>query len=67
MNCSMPYCRIVTEGLFGINPTGLGTFNVKTHLPKGVKRMSLKNIRAFGRVFDIVVDGTGIRIVEDRK
>lgn len=61
------YCRIVTEGLFGINPTGLGTFDVKPHLPKGVKRMSLKNIRAFGRVFDIVVDGTGTRIVEDKK
>ena len=57
----------MTGGLFGINPTGLGTFDVKPHLPKGVKRMSLKNIRAFGREFDIVVDGTGIRIVEGRK
>ena len=57
----------MTEGLFGIEPTGLGTFDVKPHLPKGVKRMLLKNIRAFGREFDIVVDGTGIRIVEGRK
>ncbi len=61
------YCRIVTEGLFGINPTGLGTFKTNARLPKGVKCMSLKNIRAFGRVFDIVVDGTGTRVVEDRK
>ena len=61
------YCRIVTEGIFGIEPTGLGTFKVNARLPKGVKRMSLRNIRTFGRVFDIVVDGTGTRIVEGGK
>lgn len=58
------YCRIVTEGLFGIDPTGLGTFDVKPHLPKGVRRMSLRNVRAFGRVFDIEVDGSTHRIVK---
>lgn len=58
------YCRIVTEGLFGIDPTGLGTFEAKPHLPKGVNRMSLKNVRAFGRVFSITVDGSGTKISE---
>ncbi|MBP5320836.1 MAG: hypothetical protein J6334_07585 [Kiritimatiellae bacterium] len=56
------YCRIVTEGLFGIDPTGLGTFEVKPHLPKGVQRMTLKNVRAFGRVFSITVDTSGVRV-----
>ena len=57
------YCRIVTEGIFGIDPTGFGTFELKPHLPKGVERMSLRNVRAFGRVFSIEVDGSGARVV----
>ena len=39
------YCRIVTEGIFGIDPTGFGTFELKPHLPKGIERMSLRNVR----------------------
>ena len=57
------YCRIVTEGIFGIDPTGFGTFELKPHLPKGVERMSLRNVRAFGRVFSIEVDGSGALVV----
>ncbi len=60
------YCRIVTEGLFGIDPAGLGSFDARPHLPEGVERMSLKNVRAFGRVFSITVDGAGTRIVEEK-
>ena len=56
------YCRIVTEGLFGIDPAGLGKFDVKPHLPKGVKRMSLRDVRAFGRVFSITVDAEGVKV-----
>ena len=56
------YCRIVTEGLFGIDPTGLGKFEVKAHLPKGVERMTLKNVRVFGRVLSITADEAGVRI-----
>ena len=40
------YCRIVTEGLFGLDPAGFGKFNLKPYLPKGVERMTLRNIRA---------------------
>jgi len=29
------YCRVVTEGLFGIEPTGFNTFNCTPRLPKG--------------------------------
>ncbi len=58
------YCRIVTEGLFGIDPTGIGKFDVKPHLPKGVRRMSLRNVRAFGRVFSITVDESGAKVEE---
>lgn len=49
------YCRIFTEGLFGINPSGLRTFTVTPRLPKEWNRMALRSIRAFGNGFDMVV------------
>ena len=56
------FCRIVTEGMFGIEPTGLGTFNVNARLPKGVKKMALRDVRAFGRRFSIFVTEDGTKI-----
>ena len=56
------YCRAVTEGLFGIEPSGWGEFKVNPRLPKGLKRMALRNLRAFDRVFDIEVDANGCQI-----
>ena len=49
------YCRVFTEGLFGIRPTGLRSFAVTPTLPKAWDHMQLKNIHAFGNVFDLVV------------
>ncbi|MND66047.1 hypothetical protein D3C80_574330 [compost metagenome] len=49
------YCRIYTEGLFGIRPTGLNQFKMTPHLPQNWPFMSLKNIRAFNTVFDLTV------------
>ena len=48
------YCRVITEGLFGIRPTGLRSFTCAPHLPTGWDSMSLREIKAFGSVFDIV-------------
>ena len=55
------YCRIFTEGLFGIRPTGFRSFNCTPRLPKGWNEMALNNIHAFGKVFDlkIVREGKG--------
>ena len=49
------YCRVITEGLFGIRPTGLRSFTMNVTLPSGWNEMSLKHIRAFGSDFDIRV------------
>ena len=49
------YCRIITEGMFGIRPTGLKSFELTPRLPQGWPAMTLKNIRAFGGNFDINV------------
>lgn len=47
------YCRIVTEGLFGIRPTGLRSFDLTPNMPAAWERMSLRRIRAFDADFDI--------------
>lgn len=49
------YCRVITEGLFGIRPTGLRSFTCAPRLPTGWDSMSLRAVKAFGSVFDIVV------------
>ena len=49
------YCRIYTEGIFGIRPTGFASFDMCPRLPDKWEHMSLKSCHAFGQVFDIQV------------
>jgi hypothetical protein len=49
------FCRIVTEGIFGIRPTGLRTFILTPRLPQSCPAMSLKKIHAFDSEFDITI------------
>lgn len=56
------YCRIITEGMFGIRPTGLRSFTVQPRLPKDWNEMSLRKIRAFDNTFDIEVHRSGSKI-----
>ena len=49
------YARIITEGLFGIRPTGLNTFTVSPRLPKEWPEMTLRHIRICNSDFDIRV------------
>ena len=49
------YCRVITEGLFGIRPTGFNTFEIKPSMPTEWDNMSLKHIKAFGADFDVTV------------
>lgn len=53
------YCRLFTEGVFGLRPTGFDTFEVRPRLPKGWKGMALRNVHAFKKVFDVEVDASG--------
>jgi hypothetical protein len=55
------YCRIFTEGLFGIRPAGLHSFVATPHLPHNWDSMRLADIHAFGSVFDLVVTRAGDR------
>ncbi|MFC0512925.1 hypothetical protein ACFFGT_01900 [Mucilaginibacter angelicae] len=49
------YCRIFTEGLFGMRPTGFNSFNCTPRLPRNWNNMALNKIQAFGTVFDLKV------------
>ena len=49
------YCRIITEGLFGIRPTGFNSFNLTIQLPTSWNEMALRHVKAFGGDFDIEV------------
>ncbi len=49
------YCRVITEGLFGIEPLGLNTFSINPVLPANWNQMSLKHIRAFNADIEISV------------
>lgn len=53
------YCRIYTEGLFGIRATGFNSFNCTPRLPNGWQQMALRNMHSFGSVFDIMVSRAG--------
>jgi len=50
------YCRIFTEGLFGIRPTGLQQFRFTPRLPSYWSSMKLNHIRSFQHDFDISVE-----------
>ena len=49
------YARIITEGIFGIRPTGFKSFTLTPRLPKDWPFMNLKNIHAFDACFDVEV------------
>lgn len=49
------YARIITEGLFGIRPTGLHSFSVSPRLPEAWPEMTLRHIHICGGDFDLRV------------
>ena len=56
------YCRVFTEGLFGILPTGLDRFRCTPRLPEGWQKMALRSIRSFAREWELVVERQGARV-----
>ncbi|MDF1698801.1 MAG: hypothetical protein P1U56_23305 [Saprospiraceae bacterium] len=59
------YCRVFTEGLFGIKPLGFRSFSLTPRLPKEWNTMSLENIQAFGADHSIEINrkNTGLQVV----
>ena len=46
------YCRIITEGLLGIEPLGFSSFKLKPSLPAAWDFMELKNCTMWGEKMD---------------
>lgn len=57
------YGRIITEGLFGIRPTGFRSFSITPHLPSGWNEMELDHIFAFGSDFNIRIERAGKKLL----
>ncbi len=49
------FCRILTEGAFGIRPTGFDSFSLKPSLPQKWPSIKLTAVHAFGRIWDCEV------------
>ncbi len=56
------YCRVFTEGLFGITPTGFDRFTIQPRLPKDWNEMALRHVRLFGKDFDIEIQRSGTKM-----
>ena len=56
------YCRVFTEGLFGIRPVALNSFKVTPQLPVSWNYMKLKKVHGFQKEFDIDVEREGEKI-----
>jgi hypothetical protein len=56
------YCKIFLDGILGIVPHGFDSFEFCPRLPKKLERFALRNIHAYGKVFDIELDNGGARV-----
>jgi hypothetical protein len=56
------YCRIFTEGVFGIRPTGLNSFDCTPRLPEKWTNIALRRVHAFGTVWNLEVSRIGNNI-----
>lgn len=53
------FCRIITEGMLGIKPTGLNTFSIVPHIPLELPYFRMKNLHISGRVVDVLGEKNG--------
>ena len=56
------YCRVITEGLLGIEPTGFSTFTIQPKMPKAWNTYSLDNLALAGGDLSIDVTRTGKKL-----
>lgn len=53
------FCRTITEGLFGMRPTGFHSFTMTPQLPSFWDEITLEHIRAFNSDFSVTVRRVG--------
>ncbi len=57
------FCKVITEGVLDMTPTGLSTFTIKPSLPSTMEHLYMRGIRAHGGVFDVLVEKDGFKVV----
>jgi len=57
------YCRIFTEGILGITPTGFDSFDLTPNIPDSWYYFNLRNIRAFNANFDVLIKREGNQLL----
>lgn len=57
------FCKVITEGLLDIKPTGLSSFSIKPTLPDELDHLYLTNIRAHGIIFDVLLEKNGFKVI----
>lgn len=56
------YCRIFTEGIFGLEPVGFKSFSLQPNLPAAWNYMEMKDIYAYGGKIDISLKREGTKL-----
>ncbi len=57
------FCKVITEGMLAMIPTGLNSFTLKPSLPAVLDHLYLTNIHAYGAVFDVMLEKDGFKVV----
>lgn len=59
------YVRVITEGVFGIRPTGFNSFHITPQLPKSWSTAMLENIHVGNKVvsLNLIREGRDIRVI----
>ena len=57
------FCKVISEGILDMTPTGLSTFTIKPSLPATLDHLYMTGIRAHGGVFDVFVEKDGYKVV----
>jgi hypothetical protein len=56
------YCKIFTEGMLRLEPTGLSSFTLCPSLPASIDHLTMTGIHAHGGVFDVQVTADGYTV-----
>ena len=61
------FCKVITEGILAMRPTGLKSFTLNPVLPTGLDHLYLTNIKAFGSVFGVKLTKEGFTVIGEKE
>jgi len=61
------YLRIITEGIFNIEPLSHNSFSIQANLPQAVKKVSFKNLKICGKTVGIYIKDGAVEVKTRKK